>query len=256
MNRITLLEGVPFERELYQLKAKFSTTRFEGLFRTSKIDESRQSQVEDPARHRTNGLPPIHSDYQSPQPNDQMPFQPQYQSPNQPNAPARQTSASPANGRIANLAQSPWAITAKTAPPYVASPPTDPQPPVQASEQIQRNRYGQRIDPLVKCDPNELARIKKLKLCNVHYLRNNCPWDPCSHDHYYKPNKTELVVLRYVSRGIPCKYGSDCDDPDCIHGHICPNSVVGRKDCNFGPTCRFSREQHGIDKNPVKITKV
>ena len=35
---ITLLEGVPFEKELAQLDSKYRTAKFEGLFRTKKIN--------------------------------------------------------------------------------------------------------------------------------------------------------------------------------------------------------------------------
>ena len=72
---------------------------------------------------------------------------------------------------------------------------------------------GQRIDPVIQYDPQEVKRIKKLKMCNVHYLRNDCPYDPCTHGHDYKPNKNELMTLRYVSRMTPCHFGSECDDP-------------------------------------------
>ena len=59
------------------------------------------------------------------------------------------------------------------------------------------------------------------------FLRGDCPYDPCTHDHYYKPNKNELATLKYVSRMTPCKFGSECDDVKCIYGHRCPNDVEG-----------------------------
>ena len=257
-NSITLLEGIPFERELQQLKTKYSTTRFDGLFRTSKISDYRQSHIEDPVRQQAGGILSSQSNYQ-PEANGSA-FQSQYQflsqpSP-QPDTAGRQTAASPANGNSANHAASKWATAAKAAPPYVASSPPAIQHMMQASKPILRNKFGQRIDPIVKYDPQELLRLKKLKLCNVHFLRGECQFDPCGHDHYYKPNKNELSILRHISRGIPCRYGTECDDPDCIYGHVCPNSSVGRNDCMFGNTCRFERDQHGIDKTPVKTTKV
>lgn len=49
----------------------------------------------------------------------------------------------------------------------MASPPPTPQPTANATKQVLRNRYGQRIDPIVSYDPNEVKRIKKLKMCNV-----------------------------------------------------------------------------------------
>ena len=142
------------------------------------------------------------------------------------------------------------------APPLVASPPPTPKPVQQAIPQVQRNRYGQRIDPIVQYDAHEVKRIKNLKMCNVHFLRNDCPYDPCTHAHDYNPNKNEIATLRYVSRMTPCKFGSECDDIKCIYGHICPNSVDGKKDCRWGENCRFDREQHGVERTAVKVMKV
>ena len=253
---ITLLEGVPFERELAQLKSKYEMTRFEGLFRTSKINVYQQNHNEPPTRHKTNGLPaplpdnePFESD-SSPAPAIQ------YQSSPQPIKMPQQASPPPVNGDTVNLPASNWATAAMTALPSIASPPPTPKPTQQADQQVQRNRYGQRIDPIVQYDPNEVKRVKKLKLCNVHYLRNDCPYDPCTHEHSYKPNKNELATLRYIARMTPCHFGSECDDPKCMYGHICPNSVDGKKDCRWGENCRFERDQHGIDRTAVRVMKV
>ena len=258
MNSITLLEGVPFERELSQLKSKYQTTRFEGVFRPTKINIYQQNYIAQPVQVQvqpqrsphTNGLPPG-----LPPPNG-LPAPPtQYQSPYQPTI-SRATSGSPVNAAALNPAAPTWASTAMTAP-QVASPPPTPQPAPQATlKQVPRNRYGQRIDPVVQYDPNEVKRIKKLKMCNVHFLRNDCPYDPCTHDHHYKPNKNELATLRYVSRMTPCKFGSECDDLKCIYGHRCPSDTEGKKDCRWGENCRFDRELHGIDRTVVRTTKV
>ena len=147
---ITLLEGVPFERELYQLKTSYQTTRFEGLFRTTKINIYNQQYpqppgLQPPQVQQTMGLPP---------------YQPPYQS-----GIARTISASPS--ATLNPAAPTWASTAMTAPSQTASPPPTPQPSTNVAKQVLRNRYGQRIDPIVSYDPNEVKRIKKLKMCNV-----------------------------------------------------------------------------------------
>ncbi|CAF9934684.1 MAG: hypothetical protein ALECFALPRED_006061 [Alectoria fallacina] len=147
---ITLLEGVPFERELSQLKSTYHTTRFEGLFRTTKINIYNQQYPQPP------GLPP-------PQVQQTMGLPP-YQSPYQPGL-ARTISASPS--APLNPAAPTWASAAMTAPSQMASPPPTPQPTANATKQVLRNRYGQRIDPIVSYDPNEVKRIKKLKMCNV-----------------------------------------------------------------------------------------
>lgn len=152
---ITLLEGVPFERELSQLKSSYQTTRFEGLFRTTKINIYNQ-QYPQPQGLPPPGLPP-------PQMQQTMGLPP-YQSPYQPGI-ARTISASPS--APLNPAAPTWASAAMTPPSQMASPPPTPQPTANIAKQVLRNRYGQRIDPIVSYDPNEVKRIKKLKMCNV-----------------------------------------------------------------------------------------
>ena len=149
---ITLLEGVPFERELFQLNATYKTTRFDGLFRTTKINIYNQQQyppgLPPPPVQQTTGLPPFQSPYQS--------------------GIVRTISTSPTAS--VNPATPTWASAAMTAPSQMASPPPTPQPTAIVTHQVLRNRYGQRIDPIVSYDPNEVKRIKKLKMCNVRKL--------------------------------------------------------------------------------------
>lgn len=95
-------------------------------------------------------------------------------------------------------------------------------------------------------------------MCNVHYLRRECPYgDTCSHGHAYKPSNAELTTLRLVARMAPCVYGSECEDVKCVYGHICP-APEGRdgKLCIFGDTCRFPTELHKVDRVVVKTVKV
>ena len=154
-NRITLLEGVPFERELSQLQSSYNQTRFNGLFRTTKINIYNQ-QYSQPLGLPPPGLPPPQA--------QQAAGLPPYQSPYQPGL-TRTTSASPS--AVLNPTAPTWASTAMTAPSQMASPPPTPQPTANVTKQVLRNRYGQRIDPIVSYDPNEVKRIKKLKMCNV-----------------------------------------------------------------------------------------
>lgn len=215
------------------LKSTYQTTRFEGLFRKTKINVYQQA---------TNGAPPGLATHQSPHINGLQPAENQYyQSPYQltsspltgsqaPTASSLKGSPDSTHASALNPTAPTWASTAMTAPPYVASPPPTPQPTPQRVSVVPRNRYGQRIDPVIQFDANEVKRIKSKKMCNVHFLRDDCPYDPCTHDHHYKPTKNELTTLRYVSRLTPCKFGSECDDLKCIYGHVCPNSVDGKKD--------------------------
>ena len=78
---------------------------------------------------------------------------------------------------------------------------------------IPRNRKGQRIDPPLKHDKTEVERVKKLKMCNVHFLRGECPYgNKCTHKHNVEPSKKDLEILKIVARYACCRTGSACDD--------------------------------------------
>lgn len=124
---------------------------------------------------------------------------------------------------------------------------------------VERNKYGQRVDRFdFKSIPrDELNRLKKLKLCNYHFLLGECPNEEnCYHDHDRKLTKQELHVLSAIARMTPCRFGLECDDPECIYGHRCPQSEPGKKTCFRGDSCRFEPAAHGIDTNIVKVTKI
>ncbi|KAL9128435.1 MAG: hypothetical protein Q9217_002897, partial [Psora testacea] len=140
LNSITLLEGVPFERELDQLKSKYQTTRFEGLFRTEKISiyktQFREPLAPATAPPQSNGLPPPPAQYQSP-------YQPNIAPSNLMRTPSASTnSTTPLNPTAPS-----WAALATK--PAIASPPPTPQPTTaKTSATVPRNRFGQRIDPV------------------------------------------------------------------------------------------------------------
>jgi hypothetical protein len=207
MNRITLLEGVPFEKELATLKSKYKTTKFEGLFRTAKINLYQQQYCAPQG-------PPLTTIHSVNQP---LPIPPtQYQPPYQPvMSPPISNSSSSSNPTVGS-----WATTAVSNISRLASPPPTPQPITSASAVIPRNRFGQRIDSPIKFDQSDVKRVKDLHMCNVYFLRQDCPYGrDCTHDHSYKPNKNELQTLKYVARMTPCRFGSECDEIKCIYGH-------------------------------------
>lgn len=155
-----------------------------------------------------------------------------------------------------------WASTAKK----VANLPVTVAPRVARVEPgvLRRNKKGQRLDPPTpEFKKDEVNRLKKMKLCNSYYLRNDCTYkdEKCTHDHFYKPNKSEMETLKLVARMSACIYGSECDDPKCIYGHRCPfpeakiGSMRGRG-CINGENCRFPVHMHAMDNVPVKISKI
>ena len=278
-SKVTLLEGVPFEREIALLKPKFGHAKFDNVFRTSKINLY-QHQYHQPQQIHLPSAPQaltMASVMSTPtQSYGSMPnglsngagtgYQPPYQQP------IARPPSTPSNSSVPTSTS--WATKAVSGPPghtvQLASPPQTPTPAT-----IPRNKYGQRLDTLGKYDPTEFKRVQKIKMCNVHFLRQDCPYgDECTHDHFYKPNKNELETLRQVARSTPCKWGTGCDDVKCIYGHRyekefirlimsdsdrrarCPHSVEGQRICRFGDNCRFDTEMHGVDLKAVRTTKV
>ncbi|KAL9027410.1 MAG: hypothetical protein Q9196_004054, partial [Gyalolechia fulgens] len=164
--RITLLEGVPFERELNSMRSQYTTVKFEDLFRTSKIN------LYNPLQNHASQ--PI-SSQPARAPSDIAAAQSVYQSPYQPIAGNNNPSPAPSNSSAMNPKAPSWASTANAAA-QLASPPPTPTPAMSqpaTSEEIPRNKYGQRIDPPTVYDREVVNRVRNLKLCNVHFLRHD-----------------------------------------------------------------------------------
>jgi hypothetical protein len=129
---------------------------------------------------------------------------------------------------------------------------------------LRHNKKGQRIDPPFDFDLEALARVKKIKMCNMHYLHpDGCKWSAskCNHRHDYKPTLAEINLLRCVSRETPCQHGVGCEELVCVYGHRCPfppatEGSMRFRSCIFGEKCRFPPEFHGIkDSAPARSTK-
>jgi hypothetical protein len=296
-DKTTLLEGIPFERELANLVGQkaFKSAKFEGLFRSDKIVARPAQSMPPPPQ-----LQPTHQFAQF----QQRPAMPSVPTPSPvpqiispPITPATtnnpglarttsNTSSSPSVSVAMPSVPNSWAYTAKQAPAFVPAgngangpgsthsiAPNKPAPPaasqkisipsttttVAPTPQIRRNRFGQRVDAPIPVPPkDEMNRIKKLKLCNQFMLRGECTSTPgtCYHDHTKRLSPGEMTTLRYIARMAPCKLGSECDDPVCTHGHVCPQSEEGRKDCYWKENCWFGENLHGLSTTPVKTYKV
>ncbi|KAL4912275.1 hypothetical protein BDW62DRAFT_26094 [Aspergillus aurantiobrunneus] len=232
--RVSLIEGVPFGKNLESLKTQHRITRFPDIFRDTKINT-----VWTPWKAAVATKP---RSLLTPSPNLHV--------------------AAPLSRTSSNITTASNSVPVLSTPAsshssddfeLVRSKPASSRPKV-----VERNKYGQRVDRLdIQSIPREeVNRIKKLKLCNYYYLQGECPNENCHHDHSRKLTKTELLTLTAVARMTPCRYGLECDDPECMYGHRCPQSETGRKDCYWGSSCRFSTAAHGIDTNIVKVTKV
>lgn len=196
------------------MKAKYSTLKLENLFRSHKINVYNQ-----PLYPASQSLPqhPLHSVLDV----ALSPIHGGYQSPYQPTIGASTPSPAPSNPSTMNPKAPTWASAATSAI-QIVSPPETPTPTrssLVSSTEIPRNRMGQRIDPPTVYDKEEVDRVRKMKLCNVHFLRGDCGYDPCTHSHSKKLSKTEMAALKTVARMVPCRQGSACDDPKCMYGH-------------------------------------
>ncbi|KAL3478633.1 hypothetical protein BJX99DRAFT_102425 [Aspergillus californicus] len=234
LGRVSLIEGIPFGTNMESLKAHYRFTSIPGLFRGSRINP-----VWAPWKAAVATKPRT---LLTPSPSPQV-------------APLSRTSSNiTAASNSAPVSSTPASSHSSDDFQLVRSKPASSS----RSKTVERNKYGQRVDRLdvQSIHRDEVNRIKKLKLCNYYFLQGECPNENCHHDHDRKLTKSELLTLTAVARMTPCRYGLECDDPECMYGHRCPQSEAGRKDCYWGSSCRFTTAAHGIDTNIVKVTKV
>ena len=146
-NKITLIEALPFARDLQTLSHKFQTANFDNVFRTTKIS----------IRKPSNGI-----------------FDTSGTSP--PSA-VEATSAPQATTWVSKALQtpSPSLQSASTTRP-ADTPKSDGNVPTTHTKVIYKNALGQRIDkPIIHTDKSLVYDLKKRKLCNKHYLLGSCP---------------------------------------------------------------------------------
>lgn len=239
IGRVSLIEGIAFDKDLELLKPSYRVTNFPDIFRTTKI---------------TPALAPYKAAITA---KPRSLFTP---SPIQHTVPLSRTSTN------TTLASNSTPITVPISSTNSANTPsTDEFQVVRPKatnltrpKTVERNRHGQRVDRLdFKSIPREdLNRLKKLKLCNFYYLQGECPNENCHHDHTRKLSKNDYFILSAIARMTPCRFGLECEDAECMYGHRCPQSEPGKKNCYWGSSCRFEPETHGIDTTIVKLTKV
>lgn len=246
LSHITLLEGLPFEKEVATLKNNFKTTKFENIFRSTKLSPC-HTPARGPLQAVTATLPAL-SRVESNGTNGSVSGS---------STPAMTWATMTAQPFIPSAPTSKASTTRTSTPTSTRSPEAVVSKPV--TKNIERNRHGQRVDKVDSTIPNhEIQRIKKLKLCNIYYLQGSsfCTTNNCSHSHTYPLSKGERNILREVARMTPCYYKLDCSDPDCIYGHRCPQNKPDEPGCWYGEDCRFYGWGHSIDTRVVKTTKV
>ncbi|KAH1499435.1 hypothetical protein LV164_001841 [Aspergillus fumigatus] len=232
--RVTLIEGVPLQGDMKTMKPSYRVAKFTHIFRETNIVSASASQ-ETNARSSLTPSPVQHATSLSKtSANTTMTS----------NSPALSTSSRkmPKSEEFQPVVRSIRSKASSSSPPKI----------------VEQNKYGQRVDrfDIKTISKDDLARMKKLKLCNYFYLKGECPIEDCRHDHSRKLTKSEYHTLMVVARMTPCRYKFECDDPDCMYGHRCPHSEPGKRECVWGSTCRFDAAAHGIDTIIVKVTKI
>ncbi|KAH0346042.1 HIT-like protein, partial [Aureobasidium melanogenum] len=267
-SRITLLHGTPLDNHLISLR--LAPTRMNAVFRDTGVDTPK---VKDQIPEFST-IPTLLRESISPAPSSSSPATSHssfratstvVQHPAVRELHSRQVSMS-SNQSVESSAMpvTSWAMAAKKGAAVKAPPQSSIKERELSIDGICRNRKGQRIDPPTpEFKKDEVNRLKKLKLCNAHHLRHNCPYPDgkCEHDHLYKCNAKELETLKLVARMSACIHGSDCSDAGCIYGHRCPfpesrESGSKGKPCINGENCRFPPEMHKMDTTPVRRLKV
>lgn len=236
--RISLVEGIPFEKDLEAVKSSYRTARFPEVFRSAKFAPVWTPAWKSALPSRSLLTPSPSQSFSNP-------------------APLSRTSTNTSYSGVGGPLSATTSNKPSETPDFqVVRPKASGSAPPKT---VERNKYGQRVDrfDFKSVNRDELNRLKKLKLCNYHFLLGECPnEDSCYHDHDRKLTRQELHILSAIARMTPCRFGLECDDPDCIYGHRCPQSEPGKKTCFRGDSCRFEPVAHGIDTNIVKVTKI
>ncbi|RMD44972.1 hypothetical protein DV735_g50, partial [Chaetothyriales sp. CBS 134920] len=244
VSHLTLVESVPFEKELEHLQSQFHSARFDSIF--CKTSPSALAAIARPKPAAA--VLPVLTRVES----NKTTANSSASSTPAPNWATITAAVPPAPPGLKALASGSAASSASKTGSKVVTKPGKPRT-------ILTNRFGQRIDDTDSTIPNyEIQRVKKLKLCNLYYLQGKdmCPSSSCTHRHDYPISNSERRTLREVARMTPCYFRTECENPDCIYGHQCPQNKPNETDCYFKEDCRYHGWGHGIDTRVVKTTKI
>lgn len=284
VSRVTLLQGVPFEKELVALP--YHTKKFDGIFRETKINLNMLDLLTDMPRLRQDSKSTFNpaSGIFTPGTRTPAPNTPTFSPRSGPGFPSpaplarcdlalTRTNSIASSNAISDTAAVPagsgsgggmWANIARTS----AHLPLQDLTRVSLEAKstgpvIRRNKAGQRLDAEMPYNHDRVFELKKQKFCNQHYIgKGCCHWEAnngaCPHKHETKLSKDDMKWLKVVARETVCKKGTGCNDFDCIYGHHCPypkmmeGSLRG-SGCINGDNCRFSREMHSMDLNCATV---
>ncbi|OGM39778.1 CCCH zinc finger DNA binding protein [Aspergillus bombycis] len=215
-DRISLVEGPSFAREIKELAPHFATTSFPDVFRSTKITSRRVSfsNVTPPRTPPRNYASAVKT------------TPPRSQSTSDVNrrSPSPLTSA-----RISNRNRSPVRLA------------------------VCKNAAGQRVDPPLRYSTKEnVDELKQRKLCNPYHIVGLCPYgENCNHDHESRLRPQQVEDLRYIARLRVCPRGIWCAEESCVCGHRCPRENCPGPGYNG---CKFPKVMHGVDSSIVATT--
>ena len=193
-DRVSLVEGRPFERELQELAPHFKTTSFPQVFRSTKLVPRRASFVNatiEPTRTLTPNYASMVRAAPPPQP---------------------ALDGAPSTARI----------------------PVEDLRPDQPNLVVCRNGSGQRVDrPLQITSRVRVDALKHLKYCNQFHIVGSCPYERCTHQHGPRLPDRDIVNLMCIARLSPCPRGLQCDSETCVSGHQCPWDNCSGSGCRF-----------------------
>ncbi|KAE8154530.1 hypothetical protein BDV25DRAFT_147430 [Aspergillus avenaceus] len=211
-DRISLVEGPPFAREMKELSSNFATAVFPDVFRSNKIPSRRVS------------------------------FSNSYITP--PSTPAQNY----ASAAKAAVSRSQSTSERNRSPSPLTSARASPTPPRMS---VCRNSKGQRVDPPLRYSSKDNVDVlKSQKLCNPFHIVGYCPYgDNCNHGHEPRLKPHQIEDLRYIARLRVCPRGIWCDDENCVCGHRCPRENCHGPGY-MG--CKFPKVMHWVDSNIVR----
>ncbi|RMZ78169.1 hypothetical protein DV738_g4086, partial [Chaetothyriales sp. CBS 135597] len=222
--QITLIETVPFARDLAQLTSRFDTVKFDDIFRNTKIITELKPL---PPAAIVTAVSPTTNESQAAASSSTATW-----------SNAVKTTALPVRTAV-----SPEVVTAS--PVRASTPATNKS---RIPKEVWVNKYNERVDLPIKYDAVIANALRKRKMCNKFWLLNACDGTYCSHSHEGTLTAAELEQLRLIARSCACRDGLSCRDPECTDGHRC---AAGMK-CNKGENCWFTDEQHNVSSDGLK----
>ncbi|KAJ5192190.1 CCCH zinc finger DNA binding protein [Penicillium cf. viridicatum] len=194
-DRISLVEGPPFARELRELACDFETTSFPEVFRSKKMSRKvsfggiTATLIPTPPRTPTQN----------------------YASVAKRSFPISNNSSPTVNSLTRTIETSSLKLV------------------------VCKNANDERVDsPLQISTKGKIEALKQQKFCNQFHILGSCSWGgSCTHKHEPKLVEQDVVDLMWIARLSACPKGLQCDDESCVNGHRCPHRNCTGWGCKF-----------------------